>query len=367
MLHIVIASPSGPLAPDPGLSEGIAKTPADTLPGATGTTPEDADSFVFVTTGAEITGTGAQPALPPDADDPTPGPGTGTETDHPANPAPALVLTASAAIMDPGAGITAWGVSAEWSGPAATATLLDSYVSGRGGLGVDSGFNIEIVFEGSWSASLQDAFIVAAEYLSSIIPGDVRGGRALGVDDIRITASLEDIDGPGGVLGQAGPTGARFFSKLPTTGIMEFDIADAEDFDADGLFDDIVLHEMIHCLGFGTVWDLLGLTEGTVRAGDIVYTGANAILAYNSVFADIAANDPGSSDGVPVETQGGSGTAGSHWDDALFGSELMTGFIDTANTVSAMTVAALEDLGYDTIWVSDDPGAPMPQPDDLLV
>lgn len=359
MAHATIASPYAPPIEDTGLSEqGQMFGPAamsQSLPEAPDARLDDADSFVFAPMLAEMAQTGT--------DTQTTGPDEAAPEAAPINPASTLVLTASAAVIDPGAGITAWGVTAEWSGPATTAGLLDSYLSGQG----TSGFNIEIVFEGSWTASLQEAFIVAAEYLSLIIPGDVRGGGALEVDDIRITASLEDIDGPGGVLGQAGPTGARFFSKLPTTGIMEFDIADSEDFDADGLFDDIVLHEMIHCLGFGTVWDLLDLTDGTVRAGDIVYTGANAILAYNTVFADIAAGDPGSADGIPVETQGGSGTAGSHWDDALFGSELMTGFIDTANTVSAMTVAALEDLGYDTIWDPDDPAATPPQPDELLI
>ena len=363
MAHAAIASPLVPPIPDSDLpgQDDLAGPGAisETNPGGPGALAAEADSFIFVTVQV---GSAAQGTGPDDT-----APNAEPIAQSPDNPAPALVLTASAAIADPGAGITAWGISAEWSGPAATAALLDSYLSGQGGLGVVSGFNIEIVFEGSWTEGLQEAFIVAAEYLSSIITGDVRGGAALGVDDIRITASLEDIDGPGGVLGQAGPTGARFFSKLPTTGIMEFDIADAEDFDADGLFDDIVLHEMIHCLGFGTVWDLLDLTEGTVRAGDIVYTGANAILAYTTVFADIAAGDPGSADGIPVETQGGSGTAGSHWDDALFGTELMTGFIDDANTVSAMTVAALEDLGYDTIWEANDPAAAIPQPDDLLV
>ncbi len=32
-----------------------------------------------------------------------------------------------------------------------------------------------------------------------------------------------------------------------------------------------------------------------------------------------------------------------------------------------MTVAAFEDMGYDTIWDASDPLAPIPQLDDLLV
>lgn len=361
MPNPVFSGPSGPAAPLRGPAFADAAGPDPDPIG-------EADSFVLRPVPDLADATGAQ------------GPGRADSLDTPDTPARpdgfagrdtapevTLVLTASAAVADPGAGITAWGIAAAWTGPATTALLLDSYVSGRGDFGGVSGFNIEIVFEGSWTEDLQQAFILAAEYLSSLITGDVRGGRALGVDDIRITASLEDIDGAGGVLGQAGPTGVRFFSKLPTTGIMEFDIADSEDFDARGLFDDIVLHEMIHCLGFGTVWTLLGLTEGSVRAGDIVYTGANAILAYAAAFPDIAGADPAALDGVPLETGGGGGTAGSHWDEELFTAELMTGFIDEANTVSAMTVAALEDLGYDTIWTAEDPDAAVPQPDDLPI
>lgn len=51
---------------------------------------------------------------------------------------------------------------------------------------------------------------------------------------------------------------------------------------------------------------------------------------------------------------GGSGAAGVHWDDALFGELLMTGYIDIVNpgapTLSSMSIAALEDMGCDTIY-----------------
>ncbi|SMY09017.1 leishmanolysin-related zinc metalloendopeptidase [Flavimaricola marinus] len=244
--------------------------------------------------------------------------------------------------------------------------ILTSYTSGQGEYGVVSDFNIEIIFEGDgWTEELQQDFILAAEYLSTIITGDVRGGRRQGVDDITITATLEDIDGSGGVLGQAGPTGTRFFSKIPTTAVMEFDTADAQDFADEGLFDDIVLHEMMHSLGFGTIWSQLGLTEGSVRGGTLIFTGENATLAYNEALADIADDDPNSLNGVPVETDGGPGTAGGHWDEDTFTNELMSGFIDDANYISAMTVAAFEDMGYDTIFDANDPTAEIIQLDEF--
>ena len=243
----------------------------------------------------------------------------------------------------------------------ASTALLQTYTSGTGDFGFVSDFNVEIVFEGTWTAELQQSFIIAAEYLSYVITGDERDHQ--GVDDIRITASLEDIDGPGGILGQAGPTATRFFGGIPSQGIMEFDVADATEYDALGLFDDIVLHEMLHCLGIGTIWNGLELTTGTVRGDDMRFIGTNAILAYNFGLREIARSDPDRWTGVPVETDGGPGTAGGHWDDRLFDNELMTGFVDDFNFVSGMTIASLEDLGYDTIFVARQPGADVIQPD----
>ena len=44
---------------------------------------------------------------------------------------------------------------------------------------------------------------------------------------------------------------------------------------------------------------------------------------------------------------GGSGTAGAHWDEETFHNELMTGYInDGANPYSAMSAASFADLGY---------------------
>ncbi|MDX1782275.1 MAG: leishmanolysin-related zinc metalloendopeptidase [Thalassovita sp.] len=226
--------------------------------------------------------------------------------------------------------------------------LLSEYVSDADN---PDGYNVEIIFKGSWTAALQDAFIVASEAISSIILGDVtdilRGRFA--TDDITITAELAKIDGVGNILGQAGPTAYRTADYLPVSGIMQFDVADAQDFDGRGLFDDIVFHEMLHTLGFGTMWDLMGLTSGTVADGDMIFTGAMATQYYKG--------------DVPIETDGGAGTAGGHWDDDTFGNEIMTGYINETNYLSELTVAALEDMGYDTYL--DGPGADLTGPDPL--
>ena len=70
------------------------------------------------------------------------------------------------------------------------------------------------------------------------------------------------IDGSGGILGQAGPDAVRSGSYLPYRGSMEFDAADANAYLAAGLFDDIVLHEMLHTVGLGTIWSSKGLISG---------------------------------------------------------------------------------------------------------
>lgn len=227
---------------------------------------------------------------------------------------------------------------------------LASYTSGGP---ANSSYNVTIEFVGTWSTALQDAFTDAADYLSSIILADLPDAIVNGaaIDDISITATLQAIDGVGGVLGSAGPRDIRGDGTfLPSTGAMTFDIEDAANQLSIGNWETIVLHEMMHALGFGTLWSLMGLTSGSVAGGDIRFTGVNATDVYQTEFPGVAGGDPGSFLGVPVETDGGSGTAGGHWDEVLFDTEIMTGFVDTGSFVSVMTIAALEDMGYDTVF-----------------
>jgi hypothetical protein len=114
---------------------------------------------------------------------------------------------------------------------------------------------------------------------------------------------------------------------------MQFDIADAASYPLD--FDAIILHEMLHSIGFGSVWSYF---PGLVSAG--TFTGVSAVTEYNTDF--------GTTGGIPVEQDGGSGTAGSHWDEVIFTTELMTGYINSSGMyVADMTIASLADLGYE--------------------
>ncbi|MDE1466281.1 leishmanolysin-related zinc metalloendopeptidase [Aurantiacibacter sp. D1-12] len=216
---------------------------------------------------------------------------------------------------------------------------FDPYTSGAEG-----GFNITIVFEGTWTQELYDIFVAAADFYSSLIVGDltdvvVTSGRGRNrttetIDDLTITASLINIDGAGGVLGRAGPTSVRTDGSLPVQGIMEFDISDVDAFNAAGLFDDIVIHEMAHVLGFGTLWDTFGLINGdNTFGGDLA--SAEHGLQFNGDTT------------IEIETDGGQGTAFGHWDDATYGNELFTGFISDPNYLSYWSAASFGDLGYE--------------------
>ncbi|MBT3927623.1 MAG: hypothetical protein HOF33_11620 [Rhodospirillaceae bacterium] len=217
---------------------------------------------------------------------------------------------------------------------------LSSYTSGDIG-----GYNIETKFKGAWTVDLQSAFIDASELISDLITGDISDVffRGKVIDDIRIDAELKDIDGAGGILGQAGPTAIRTADYLPATAVMQFDIADADAFNAIGLWDDIVFHEMLHSVGFGTVWAYKDLVDGAGGENPL-FTGAAATFTYERDFGAIDAV------GVPLEQDGGAGTRDSHWDEEIFDNEIMTGYINNLNYLSEMTVASLEDTGYETVW-----------------
>lgn len=163
------------------------------------------------------------------------------------------------------------------------------------------------------------------------------------IDDIIIDVSVPAIDGPGNILGQAGPTCYSTGNQLPLTGIMEFDEADVANLVADGSFDEVILHEMGHVLGIGTLWDttLFGGTRKVISGAggaNPVYTGGRGVAEYSAL---------GANGNIPVENLGGAGTRDAHWRESTFGTELMTGFLNPgANPVSRMTIASLADLGY---------------------
>jgi subtilisin-like proprotein convertase family protein len=209
--------------------------------------------------------------------------------------------------------------------------------------GPDSPFNIQIDFKGGLNANQRAVFNLAAQRWSGIITSDLPAfnlpdGRQ--VDDLLIEARGIGIDGPGRVLGQAGPTFLRPDSMLPVSGIMSFDTADLAEMEADGSLQNVIEHEMLHVIGIGTLWSDMGLLVGGGGPNPL-FTGSNAMREYATL---IQADTPTR---VPVANTGGRGTRDGHWREGVFGNELMTGFLNAGeNPLSRMTIASIEDLGY---------------------
>lgn len=230
------------------------------------------------------------------------------------------------------------GVSFDLSGTSVGFTNIQNNIFGTPITGMASLFDIVVNFAGGLTASQQATFTGAELRWESIIIGDVPDVGA--IDDVEIMAEGVAIDGPGGILGQAGPTGLRAGSFLPFQGIMQFDTADLAALEASGQLQDVILHEMAHVLGFGTIWQSLGLLTGA-GGPDPRFTGPQATAEFNTRFGMAVAD-------IPVENTGGPGTADSHWRETVFNNELMTGFLNSGvpNPISRITVAQWADLGY---------------------
>jgi hypothetical protein len=219
-----------------------------------------------------------------------------------------------------------------------------------------SPFTIEVRFLGGLNAAQQAAFTAAADRWTRVIVGDLPSVQVDSeiIDDVVIRAQGVPIDGPGKILGQAGPTHVRPGSAgaaafLTAKGIMSFDTADLAKMETAGTLNDVITHEMGHVLGIGTLWGHKGLLK---RAGtqNPVFSGAGAIREYRTLRGD------GRRRRVPVENTGGPGTRDGHWREAVFRNELMSGFIaEPGNPLSRMTAASLGDMGYEVDLEAGEP------------
>jgi len=183
---------------------------------------------------------------------------------------------------------------------------------------------------------------------------EVSGDRF--VDDLLIYADAREIDGPGGIFAGAGPCQVRIDTYLPVVGVMFFDIEDLDEMEdvQDGEhLDGTILHEMAHVMGFGIVWDTLGLLvdpvdpEDPTGDEDTHFIGEEALAAFDSIGGD----EYEDGEPVPVQNLGGRGVVNGHWRESVFDTELMTPYLDggVANPLSIVTLASFQDVGYEEV------------------
>jgi hypothetical protein len=267
-----------------------------------------------------------------------------------------------------------------------TATAADTGISGSPvtftATGVAATYDITLQFLNPVTPARQAVFDSAAARWQRLIFGDVpdivfAAGDSIPpgtcgansptikttIDDILILVTLDSIDGPGKVLGQSGPCYIRIPGFLPLLGIMHFDSADVAGLESNGTLGEVILHEMAHVLGYGTIWDStdLNLLVGPRASGgtDPHFVGARAIAAFDNHGG--ASYSGGAK--VPVEncvgfpaSVCGQGNYDGHWRESVFDNELMTGFFNPgANPLSVITTAAMGDEGYLVNYDASDP------------
>jgi len=205
-------------------------------------------------------------------------------------------------------------------------------------------FNIDLEFETPLSASQQAIMQAAAKSVAGLIgkglPSAIVDGKI--IDDINIKVSTANLDGASGTQARTKIDFMRYGSLLPAQSITQFDAADIGELERNGKLFSVAQHEFLHALGFGNLWEAKGLVDyaGTPLAQ---YNGGNAVDA----FKDLG----GLTDAISLETEG-KGSAGFHWNEALFQDEVMTADVNFSGKagnapISTVTIASLADLGYE--------------------
>ena len=230
---------------------------------------------------------------------------------------------------------------------------------------VAGSFDMDVVLVGSVTEGQRAAFEEAADWWMSILAemelpdvplvGEARLGcggvfteEEIGgaIDDLLVVASVQTIDGPGGILAGAQPCSVREGSMLPFLGVVLFDKDDLASFEGSSDLVELILHEVGHVLGIGSLWADFGLLREPsleTPGADTHFAGPLAIAAFNE-----AGGESYSDAKVPVENQAGPGSGDSHWRQSVFVTELMTPYasVGLPDPLSAISIQSLADLGY---------------------
>lgn len=230
-------------------------------------------------------------------------------------------------------------------------------------------FNIDLIFAGDPINETQAAaFERAADYWMAILAGselpdvalpeatplgcgeDTAEVRMASADDVVIVANVRQTNRIGLAFG--GVCRIRNASGLPYLGriIVSSEAlgnleqwADARSTSGLELLENLILHEIGHVLGIGTLWDDF---IGGSSSDDPHFTGALAIAAFD----DAGGTDYEGGAKVPIEPR-----VEAHWREDVFDgdeqAEVMTPTITIGASLSAITIQSLADLGY-TVDVS---------------
>lgn len=135
------------------------------------------------------------------------------------------------------------------------------------------------------------------------------------VDDLVIGFEITDIDGPGGVLGAAGPIFVRQDDigrpLAPVSGVMRFDIADVSQMPIED-FTLVVQHEIGHILG------LVGTTTTRCNSGCNRFNGEQSGYSCPLANAEYDKLEQRVLPKLTLENNGGGGTACGHWEEDAF-------------------------------------------------
>lgn len=226
--------------------------------------------------------------------------------------------------------------------------------------GSTAGFNIDLVYlgESSLHARHKRLFREAADRWEELIVGDlldidfsanpyarwnadVETQIAVRdtVDDLRIFVRVKNLEE--GIAGQGGPIWIRLSNQLPILATITIDQGELQT--SDDSFYALALHEITHCLGFGTLWDEFGLLQNPSTDNPGADTHFSGPAAWLSFILSGGADYPGAI--VPVENGGDDG----HWRRSVFGDELMiSGWVWPYDApLSIITASSLIDLGYE--------------------
>ena len=179
----------------------------------------------------------------------------------------------------------------------------------------------------------------------TIIGSSAKDFQTLGIDLVIFGRFKDDMDDS--TLASAGISAIIPESGQPLIGFVNINAnANYSKINSKEYFQSIVLHEFTHILGF--VYDHLNNFQKNIYNKTDKY-GIKRFYINSPKVIEVAKkyyNCP-HIEGVELEEFGGTGTAGSHWEERILLGEYMNGIIyPEEQVISEFTLALLEDTGY---------------------